>query len=70
MKQSPYAELAPGALGVESMQIQGPRFSSELLTAECIRLLRDRVESSEADSGVSDTTIGAVATLAAVEVFH
>jgi hypothetical protein len=52
------------------MQIQGPRFISELLTAECIRLVRDRVESSEADNGVSDTTIGAVATLAAVEVFH
>ncbi|KAG0652982.1 hypothetical protein D0Z07_0117 [Hyphodiscus hymeniophilus] len=35
---------------------------------ECIRLLRDRVEKSDLTDGVSDSTISAVATLAAIEV--
>ena len=42
--------------------------NTTLLSAECIRLLRDRVENSEEAGGLKDETISAVATLAAVEV--
>lgn len=37
------------------------------LETECIRLLRDRVENQDLGKGVSDQTISAVATLAAIE---
>jgi hypothetical protein len=49
-----------------SSQISG--LNSYQLSAECIRLLRDRVENEELQLGVSDQTISAVATLAAIEV--
>lgn len=41
-----------------------------LLSAECIRLLRNKVENSDVEggAGLKDETISAVATLAAVEV--
>jgi hypothetical protein len=42
--------------------------NSHQLSAECIRLLRDRVENEELQLGVSNQTISAVATLAAIEV--
>jgi len=38
------------------------------LAAETIRLLRERIEVSNNESGVSDSTISAVATLAGIEV--
>jgi hypothetical protein len=41
-------------------------YHSEIYASECIRLLRNRVDHSV--SGVSDQTIAAVATLAAIEV--
>ena len=37
------------------------------LMAECVQLLRDRVESAHPDA-LSDETLGAVATMAAIEV--
>jgi hypothetical protein len=49
-------------------RVQRKTVNSGLLAAECIRLLRDRVENSAPENGVSDQTITAVATLAAVEV--
>lgn len=63
-----HATLQLTALRLESIRIHRPRFNSSQLTAECIRLLRDRVEKSDLTEGVSDTTISAVATLAAIEV--
>jgi len=42
--------------------------SANHLAAETIRLLRERIEMSNNESGVSDSTISAVATLAGIEV--
>jgi len=63
-----HATLHLTALRLENIQIHRPKFNSGQLTAECIRLLRNRVEKSNLAEGVSDTTISAVATLAAIEV--
>jgi hypothetical protein len=43
---------------------------AKLLPGECIRLLRDRIESSGTAVGVSDGTISAVAALAGIEVIR
>lgn len=43
---------------------------AKLLPGECIRLLRDRIESSGTTVGVSDGTISAVAALAGIEVIR
>jgi hypothetical protein len=52
----------------QSHQAQIAGLNSHQLSAECIRLLRDRVENEELQLGISDQTISAVATLAAIEV--
>ena len=65
--------LFHAALQLSAMRLQKARaYNSNVdirqLSVECIRLLRDRVESSNNTTGVSDETISAVATLAAIEV--
>ena len=65
--------LFHAALQLSAMRLQKVRtYNSDInikqLPAECIRLLRDRVESFSNTTGVSDETISAVATLAAIEV--
>ena len=63
-----HATLQLTALRLESIRIHRPRLNSSQLTAEYIRLLRDRVEKSDFAEGVLDTTISAVATLVVIEV--
>ena len=63
-----HAILQLAALRIENTRAHRPKFNSSQLRAERIRLLRDRVEHSDLAEGVSDTTISAVATLAAVEL--
>jgi len=53
---------------LQALQSQISGLNPHQLSAECIRLLRDRVENEELQLGVSDQTIRAVATLAAIEV--
>jgi len=67
-----HAMLQFSAVRMESEIIRKCGINTTLLSAECIRLLRDRVENSdlEGGSGLKDETISAVATLAAVEVSH
>jgi hypothetical protein len=62
-----HATLHLSAMRVESDVLRNCGVNIALLSAECIRLLRDRVEKS-GGNGLSDETISAVATLAAVEV--
>lgn len=65
-----HATLQLSAWRLEQRALQRVAFNFAHISAECIRLLRDRVENemSEVASGVSDQTISAVATLAAIEV--
>lgn len=58
--------LQLSALRLPPQNFQKAGVSLAFLGAECIRLLRDRVESG--DAGVTDETISAVATLAGIEV--
>lgn len=65
--------LFHAALQLSAMRFQKARMHNESInikhiSGECIRLLRGRVESFGSTTGVSDETISAVATLAAIEV--
>jgi len=60
-------QFSAARLDNEIVKISG--INTTLLSAECIRLLRDRVENSDLNGdGLKDETLSAVATLAAVEV--
>lgn len=60
-------QFSAARLDNEIVKISG--INTTLLSAECICLLRDRVENSDPNGdGLKDETISAVATLAAVEV--
>jgi hypothetical protein len=64
-----HATLQFSAMRMENEAVRNCGVNKALLSAECIRLLRDRVESSDVEGGgLKDETISAVATLAAVEV--
>jgi hypothetical protein len=63
-----HATLQFSAIRMDSEIVKSCGVNTTLLSAECIRLLRDRVENSEEGGGLKDETISAVATLAAVEV--
>ena len=58
--------LLVSALDLEWQWEKPNTFHSEKYTKECIRLLRDRVQ--DPVNGASNQTIGAVATLASLEV--
>ena len=58
--------LLVSAFDLEWQKGKPNTFYSKKYTKECIRLLRDRVE--DPVNGVSNQTIGAVATLASLEV--
>jgi hypothetical protein len=58
--------LLVSAFDLEWQRGKPNTFHSEKYTKECIRLLRDRVQ--DPVSGASNQTIGAVATLASLEV--
>lgn len=58
--------LLVSAFDLEWQKGKPNTFHSEKYTKECIRLLRDRVE--DPVNGASNQTIGAVATLASLEV--
>lgn len=62
-----HAVLAFSALRLRREKARSLGVNLRVLDSECIRLLRERVESGDA-IGISDQTISAVATLAAVEV--
>ncbi|PMD31383.1 hypothetical protein L207DRAFT_641097, partial [Hyaloscypha variabilis F] len=62
-----HATLQFSAIRMDSEIVKSCGVNTTLLSAECIRLLRDRVENSEEGGGLKDETISAVATLAAVE---
>ncbi|KAE9381979.1 hypothetical protein N431DRAFT_393715 [Stipitochalara longipes BDJ] len=62
-----HATLQFSAARMDSEIVKNCGVNTALLSAECIRLLRDRVENSEEGGGLKDETISAVATLAAVE---
>lgn len=64
-----HATLQFSATRLDSEIVKSSGINTTLLFAECIRLLRDRVEKSD-PNGDGDETISAVATLAAVEVGH
>ncbi|TVY52381.1 Sterol uptake control protein 2 [Lachnellula cervina] len=63
--------LFHAALQLSAMRLQKSQAHSDIdsrqISGECIRLLRDRIESSNNITQVSDETISAVATLAAIE---
>ena len=63
-----HATLQLSAMRLQTLQSQISGLNLHQLSAECIRLLRDRVENEELQLRVSDQTISAVATLAAIEV--
>lgn len=63
-----HATLQLTALRVESMKSHDQKSNYNQLAAESIRLLRTRIEQPDLVERVSDTTISAVATLAAIEV--
>ena len=63
-----HATLQFTAFRIESLHVHTPIFNSSQLIAECIRLLRDRVENLRLADSVTDSTISAVATLATIEV--
>jgi hypothetical protein len=63
-----HATLQLSAMRLQSHQAKIAGLNPHQLSAECIRLLRDRVENEELQLGISDQTISAVATLAAIEV--
>jgi hypothetical protein len=63
-----HATLQLTALRFESLKCQVRKLNYNQLAAESIRLLRARIEQSDLAEGVSDATISAVATLAAIEV--
>ena len=63
-----HATLQLSAIRMDSEIVKSCGVNTNLLSAECIRLLRNRVENSEEGGGLKDETISAVATLAAVEV--
>ena len=65
-----HATLAFSAIRMDSEIVKNCGVNTTLLSAECIRLLRDRVENSEEAGGLKDETISAVATLAAIEVSY
>ena len=66
-----HATLQFSAARLDNEIVKSSGINITLLSAECIRLLRDRVENSDPNGdGLKDETISAVATLAAVEVSH
>jgi hypothetical protein len=64
-----HATLQFSAARLNNEIVKSSGINTTLLSAECIRLLRDRVENSDPNGdGLKDETISAVATLAAAEV--
>lgn len=65
-----HVTLQLSALHLEKLEAKKNLRQSKQLMAECLRLLRERIEnSSVSGEAVSDQTISAVAGLAAIEVF-
>jgi hypothetical protein len=64
-----HATLQFSAARLNNEIVKSSGINITLLSAECIRLLRDRVENSDPNGDrLKDETISAVATLAAAEV--
>lgn len=64
-----HATLQFSATRLNNEILKSSGINTTLLYAECIRLLRDRVENSDPnENGLKDETLSAVATLAAIEV--